>query len=249
MFKVVLLRHGESVWNKENRFTGWADVDLTAQGIKEARVAGQLLKREGYRFDMAFTSVLKRANKTLNVVLEELDALWLPVEHSWRLNERHYGSLQGLNKVETAARYGDEQVLAWRRSYDIPPEPLEEGDPRLAVDDPRYALLPKAAFPRTECLRDTVARVVPYWEAVIAPHILAGKRLLIAAHGNSLRALIKYLDNISEADIVGLNIPTAQPLVYELDANLRPLKNYYLADEDAIRAAQAAVVNQGKAGG
>lgn len=248
MFKIVLLRHGESVWNKENRFTGWADVDLTEQGVAEARAAGQLLKREGYGFDLAFTSVLKRANKTLNVVLEELDALWLPVEHSWRLNERHYGSLQGLNKAETAARYGDEQVLAWRRSYDIPPEPLEEGDPRLSVDDPRYALLPKSAFPRAECLRDTVARVVPYWDTVIAPRILAGKRILIAAHGNSLRALIKYLDDISEADIVGLNIPTAQPLVYELDANLRPLKNYYLADEGIIRAAQAAVVNQGKAG-
>lgn len=248
MFKIVLLRHGESVWNKENRFTGWTDVDLTQQGIAEARAAGQLLKREGYFFDLAFTSVLKRANKTLNVVLEELDALWLPVEHSWRLNERHYGSLQGLNKAETAARYGDEQVLVWRRSYDIPPNPLEEGDPRLTVDDPRYALLPRSAFPRTECLRDTVARVVPYWEAVIAPQVLAGQRVLITAHGNSLRALIKYLDGINEADIVKLNIPTAQPLVYELDANLRPLKSYYLADENTIRAAQAAVADQGKSG-
>jgi 2,3-bisphosphoglycerate-dependent phosphoglycerate mutase len=249
MFKIVLLRHGESAWNKENRFTGWMDVDLTEQGVKEAHAAGQLLKREGYGFDVAFTSVLKRANKTLNIVLEELDALWLPVEHSWRLNERHYGNLQGLNKAETAARYGDEQVLIWRRSYNIAPDPLEESDPRLAVDDPRYALLPKSAFPRTECLRDTVARVVPYWEAVIAPQILAGRRILIVAHGNSLRALIKYLDGISETDIIEVNIPTAPPLTYELDANLRPIKSYYLADENTIRAAQAAVASQGKAGG
>jgi len=249
MFRIVLLRHGESTWNRENRFTGWTDVDLTEHGITEAHAAGQLLKREGFSFDLAFTSVLKRAIKTLHIVLEELDALWLPVEHSWRLNERHYGSLQGLNKGEMAARYGDEQVLIWRRSYNIPPEPLEEGDPRLAVNDPRYALLPRSAFPRTECLRDTVARVVPYWEAVIAPQILAGRRVLIAAHGNSLRALIKYLDGIDEADIVQLNIPTAQPLIYELDDSLRPLRSYFLADEDTIRAAQAAVANQGKAGG
>ncbi|MDR1463414.1 MAG: 2,3-diphosphoglycerate-dependent phosphoglycerate mutase [Azoarcus sp.] len=248
MYKIVLLRHGESAWNKENRFTGWTDVDLTAQGAAEAHAAGQLLKREAYGFDLAYTSVLKRANKTLNIVLEELDLLWLPVEHSWRLNERHYGSLQGLNKAETAARYGDAQVLAWRRSYDTPPEPLAEDDARLAFGDPRYASLPKAAFPRTECLRDTVARVVPYWETIIAPQVLAGRRILIAAHGNSLRALIKYLDGIGEADIVGLNIPTAQPLVYELDANLRPLDSYYLADDDVIRAAQAAVAGQGKAG-
>ena len=247
MYKIVLLRHGESTWNKENRFTGWTDVDLTEQGVAEARAAGQLLRREGYRFDLAYTSVLKRANKTLNIVLEELDALWLPVEHSWRLNERHYGSLQGLDKAETAAKYGEAQVLVWRRSYDTPPAPLEEGDPRLTCDDPRYAGLPKAAFPRTECLRDTVARVTPYWETVIAPQILAGRRILIAAHGNSLRALIKYLDGIGDAEIVGLNIPTAQPLVYELDANLRPLKHYYLASEDVIRAAQSAVANQGKA--
>ncbi|MDR1062383.1 MAG: 2,3-diphosphoglycerate-dependent phosphoglycerate mutase [Azoarcus sp.] len=249
MYKIVLLRHGESAWNKENRFTGWTDVDLTAQGVAEAHAAGQLLKREAYGFDLAYTSVLKRANKTLNIVLEELDLLWLPVEHSWRLNERHYGGLQGLNKAETAARYGDAQVLAWRRSYDTPPEPLAEDDARLTFDDPRYASLPKAAFPRTECLRDTVARVVPYWETTIAPQVLAGRRILIAAHGNSLRALIKYLDGIGEADIVGLNIPTAQPLVYELDANLRPLGSYYLADDDAIRAAQAAVASQGKARG
>jgi 2,3-bisphosphoglycerate-dependent phosphoglycerate mutase len=247
MYKIVLLRHGESTWNKENRFTGWTDVDLTELGVAEARAAGQLLRREGYAFDLAYTSVLKRANKTLNIVLEELDALWLPVEHSWRLNERHYGALQGLNKAETAAQYGDEQVLLWRRSYDVPPPPLAEGDPRLASEDPRYACLPRAQFPRTECLKDTVARVVPYWETVIVPQILAGRRLLVAAHGNSLRALIKYLDHISDSDIVGLNIPTAQPLVYELDADLRPLKSYYLADEETIRAAQAAVASQGKA--
>jgi len=247
MYKIVLLRHGESTWNKENRFTGWTDVDLTEQGTEEAHRAGKLLKAEGYGFDLAFTSVLKRANKTLNIVLEELDSLWLPVEHSWRLNERHYGALQGLNKAETAARFGDEQVLVWRRSYDTPPDPLPEGDERLTVDDPRYAGLPKAQFPRTECLKDTVARVVPYWETVIVPQILAGRRILVAAHGNSLRALIKYLDGISDDDIVALNIPTAQPLVYELDANLKPVKHYYLADEETIRAAQAAVASQGKA--
>jgi 2,3-bisphosphoglycerate-dependent phosphoglycerate mutase len=247
MYKIVLLRHGESVWNKENRFTGWTDVDLTELGVEEARAAGALLREQGFEFDLAFTSVLKRANKTLNIVLEQLDALWLPVEHSWRLNERSYGALQGLNKSETAAKFGDEQVLIWRRAYDIAPPPLEEGDERLTVDDPRYAALPPGLFPRTECLRDTVARVVPYWETVIVPQILAGKRLLIAAHGNSLRALIKYLDGISDKDIVGLNIPTAQPLVYELDADLRPVKSYYLADEETIRAAQAAVANQGKA--
>ncbi|QDF98231.1 phosphoglyceromutase [Azoarcus sp. DD4] len=249
MYKIVLLRHGESTWNNENRFTGWTDVDLTEQGVAEARAAGQLLKREGYAFDLAYTSVLKRANKTLNMVLEELESLWLPVEHSWRLNERHYGALQGLNKAETAAKYGDDQVLVWRRSYDTPPPPLEEGDERLNCDDPRYASLPRAKFPRTECLADTVARVVPYWETVIVPQILSGRRILIAAHGNSLRALIKYLDGISDADIVGLNIPTAQPLVYELDVNLKPVKSYYLADEDTIRAAQAAVAGQGKAKG
>jgi 2,3-bisphosphoglycerate-dependent phosphoglycerate mutase len=247
MYKIVLLRHGESTWNKENRFTGWTDVDLTDKGVEEARLAGQLLRREGYAFDLAYTSVLKRANKTLNIVLEELDALWLPVEHSWRLNERHYGGLQGLNKAETAAKFGDDQVLMWRRSYDTPPPPLEAGDPRLTCDDPRYASLPRAQFPRTECLKDTVARFVPYWETAIVPSVLAGRRVLIAAHGNSLRALIKYLDGISDADIVGLNIPTGQPLVYELDADLRPIRNYYLADEDTIRAAEAAVAGQGKA--
>lgn len=247
MYKVVLLRHGESVWNKENRFTGWTDVDLTERGVAEAHAAGQLLKKEGYAFDLAFTSVLKRANKTLNIVLEELDALWLPVEHSWRLNERHYGALQGLNKAETAAKYGDEQVLVWRRSYATPPEPLPDGDPRLAADDPRYAGIAAGRFPRTECLKDTVARVVPYWETMIVPQILAGRRVLIAAHGNSLRALIKYLDGIADEDIVGLNIPTGQPLVYELDASLRPTRNYYLADAETIRAAEAEVAGQGKA--
>jgi 2,3-bisphosphoglycerate-dependent phosphoglycerate mutase len=249
MYKIVLLRHGESTWNQENRFTGWTDVDLTPKGVEEAHAAGRLLKSQGFSFDKAYTSVLKRANKTLNIVLETLDALWMPVEHSWRLNERHYGALQGLNKAETAARYGDAQVLVWRRSYDTPPPPLEEGDVRLTPDDPRYAHLPQAAFPRTECLADTVARVVPYWETVIVPEILAGRRLLIAAHGNSLRALIKYLDGISNEAIVGLNIPTGQPLVYELDVNVRPLRHYYLADEDTIRAAQAQVANQGKAQG
>lgn len=247
MYKIVLLRHGESIWNKDNRFTGWTDVDLTERGVEEARGAGQLLKREGYVFDRAFTSVLKRANKTLNIVLEELDALWLPVEHSWRLNERHYGALQGLNKAETAAKYGEQQVLSWRRSYDTPPPPLAENDERLTIGDPRYASLPAVRFPRTECLKDTVARFIPYWDTMIVPSILAGQRILIAAHGNSLRALIKYLDDVSDADIVGLNIPTAQPLVYELDANLRPIRSYYLADEDTIRAAEAAVAGQGRA--
>ncbi|MFN3987176.1 MAG: 2,3-diphosphoglycerate-dependent phosphoglycerate mutase [Rhodocyclaceae bacterium] len=244
MYKIVLLRHGESLWNKENRFTGWTDVDLTEKGVDEARRAGRLLRAEGYVFDQAYTSVLKRANKTLNIVLEELDALWLPVEHSWRLNERHYGALQGLNKAETAAKYGDEQVLIWRRSYDTSPPPLADGDARLDADDPRYAALPSGRFPRTECLKDTVARFVPYWETVIVPSILSGRRIIIAAHGNSLRALIKYLDGISDEAIVSLNIPTAQPLVYELDAGLRPIRSYYLADEETIRAAEAAVASQ-----
>ncbi|HNQ48062.1 MAG TPA: 2,3-diphosphoglycerate-dependent phosphoglycerate mutase [Hydrogenophilus thermoluteolus] len=247
MYKIVLLRHGESVWNRENRFTGWTDVDLTEKGVEEARAAGELLKAHEFAFDRAFTSRLKRAIKTLHIVLETLDQLWIPVESSWRLNERHYGALQGLNKAETAAEYGDEQVLVWRRSYDVPPPPLAEDDPRLKTDDPRYWDLPKSEFPRTECLKDTVARFVPYWETVIVPRILAGERILIAAHGNSLRALIKYLDNVSDKEIVGLNIPTAQPLVYELDANCRPIQHYYLADEETIRAQQAAVAAQGRA--
>ncbi|MDX5446271.1 MAG: 2,3-diphosphoglycerate-dependent phosphoglycerate mutase [Zoogloeaceae bacterium] len=245
MYKIVLLRHGESVWNKENRFTGWTDVDLSDRGLAEARSAGQLLRKEGFSFDAAYTSVLKRAIKTLNVVLEELDQLWLPVNHSWRLNERHYGALQGLNKAETAARFGDDQVLVWRRSYETSPPPLEDDDERLTWDDPRYASLPRARYPRAECLKDTVARFVPYWETTIVPEILSGKRVLIVAHGNSLRALIKYLDSISDADIVKRNIPTGQPLVYELDADLRPLRSYYLADEETIRKAEAEVARHG----
>jgi len=245
--KIVLIRHGESTWNLENRFTGWTDVDLTPKGVEEAHAAGRLLKEKGFSFDLAFTSVLTRANKTLNTVLEELGQLWLPVEHSWRLNERHYGALQGLNKAETAAKFGDEQVKIWRRSYDVPPPALEEGDERLTTRDPRYHDLPAAQFPRTECLKDTVARFVPYWLETIAPQVKSGKRVIIAAHGNSLRALIMYLDDLSEAHVLELNIPTAQPLVYELDADLKPLKHYYLADPEAIAAAQAAVANQGKA--
>lgn len=247
MYKIVLLRHGESTWNQENRFTGWTDVGLTEKGLAEAEAAGQLLKKEGYDFDIAFTSVLKRANKTLFTVLEEMDRLWIPVQHSWRLNERHYGALQGLNKAETAAKFGDEQVLIWRRAYDTPPPALEADDPRYEINDPRYAGLKPGECPRTECLKDTVARVLPFWNDTIAPTIKSGKRVLVTAHGNSIRALIKYLDGISDADIVGLNIPTAQPLVYELDANLKPIRNYYLGDADAIKAAMQAVANQGKA--
>jgi len=249
MKKIVLLRHGESVWNQENRFTGWTDVGLTEKGLAEAKAAGQLLKREGYAFDIAFTSVLSRAIKTLWTVLEEMDRMWIPVQHSWRLNERHYGALQGLNKAETAAKFGDEQVLIWRRAYDTPPPALEEGDPRLALDDPRYATLAAAEFPRTECLKDTVARFLPFWHETIAPTVQSGKSVLIAAHGNSIRALIKYLDDVSDKDIVGLNIPTAQPLVYELTDDLKPIRNYYLGNPDEIAAAMAAVANQGKAKG
>jgi 2,3-bisphosphoglycerate-dependent phosphoglycerate mutase len=248
-YKLVLLRHGESVWNQENRFTGWTDVGLTEKGLAEARAAGQLLKAEGFDFDIAYTSVLKRAIKTLWSVLEEMDRMWLPIEHSWRLNERHYGALQGLNKAETAAQYGEQQVMVWRRAYDTPPPALEKTDPRYDVRDPRYADLTSAQFPATECLRDTVIRFLPYWQETIAPMVRSGKRVIVVAHGNSLRALIKYLDNISDADIVGLNIPTGQPLVYEFDADLKPLRNYYLADPAAIAAAQAAVANQGKAKG
>lgn len=249
MKKIVLLRHGESVWNQENRFTGWTDVGLTEKGLAEAKAAGQLLKREGYAFDIAFTSVLSRAIKTLWTVLEEMDRMWIPVQHSWRLNERHYGALQGLNKAETAAKFGDEQVLIWRRAYDTPPPALEEDDPRLALDDPRYATLAAAEFPRTECLKDTVARFLPFWHETIAPTVQSGKSVLIAAHGNSIRALIKYLDDVSDKDIVGLNIPTAQPLVYELTDDLKPIRNYYLGNPDEIAAAMAAVANQGKAKG
>ncbi|OIQ97729.1 2,3-bisphosphoglycerate-dependent phosphoglycerate mutase [mine drainage metagenome] len=247
MKKIVLLRHGESTWNKENRFTGWTDVGLTEKGLAEAAAAGLLLKQEGYRFDVAYTSVLRRAIKTLWTVLEEMDRMWIPIHHSWRLNERHYGALQGLNKAETAAKFGEEQVLIWRRAYDTPPPALAAGDPRLATADPRYAELAPAEFPRTECLKDTVHRFLPYWFETIAPMVASGKSVIIAAHGNSLRALIKYLDGVSDADIVGLNIPTGQPLVYELDDELKPQRHYYLGDEDAIQAALQAVANQGKA--
>jgi 2,3-bisphosphoglycerate-dependent phosphoglycerate mutase len=225
---LVLIRHGESTWNRENRFTGWTDVDLTELGIEQARRAGRRLREHGYAFDIAYTSVLKRAIRTLWLAQDELDAMWLPVVHSWRLNERHYGALQGLDKAETAARYGDAQVLAWRRSYDVPPPALEPGDPRSSVGDPRYAKLSDAQIPRTECLKDTVERFLPLWNEGIAPAIRLGKRVLIAAHGNSLRALVKLLDGISDADIVGLNIPNGVPLVYTLDAELRPLERRYL---------------------
>jgi 2,3-bisphosphoglycerate-dependent phosphoglycerate mutase len=244
--RLVLLRHGESQWNLENRFTGWTDVDLTPNGLAEAQRAGRLLRAEGFDFDLAYTSVLKRAIRTLWTVLDEMDRMWIPIVNAWELNERHYGSLQGLNKAETAARFGDEQVLVWRRAYAVAPDPLPDGDPRDSGDDPRYASLPRARIPRTECLRDTVARVVPYWEARIAPAIRSGQRVVVAAHGNSLRALVKHLDNISEADIVNLNIPTARPLVYELDSQLRPIRNYYLGDPAEIAAAMQAVANQGK---
>ena len=247
MHRLVLLRHGESDWNRENRFTGWTDVDLSARGVDEARAAGRLLKAEGYAFDLAFTSVLRRAVRTLHLALEELDRLWIPVEKSWRLNERHYGALQGLNKAETAAKFGEAQVLAWRRSYDTPPPALEPGDPRGARGDPRYADLPPAQIPSSECLKDTVARVLPYWSSALAPAVRAGRRVLVAAHGNSLRALVKHLDGISDADIVGLNIPTGIPLVYELDQRLRPLRHYYLGDAAEVDKRIAAVSAQGKA--
>jgi len=247
MHKIVLLRHGESVWNRENRFTGWADVGLTPQGLEEARQAGLLLDEAQFAFDVAFTSVLKRAIKTLWTVLEQMDRMWIPVHHSWRLNERHYGALQGLNKAETAAKFGDAQVKIWRRAYDTPPPPLEDGDPRIEADDPRYAEIDRRGFPRTECLKDTVARFLPYWHSAIAPTIRSGKSVIIAAHGNSLRALVKYLDGISDADIVELNIPTGQPLVYELDRELRPTQSYYLGDAAQIKAKMEAVANQGKA--
>ena len=247
MYKLVLLRHGESQWNLDNRFTGWTDVDLTDNGRREAQAAGELLKREGYSFDIAYTSVLKRAIRTLWITLDAMDLMWLPVVHSWRLNERHYGALQGLNKAETAARFGEEQVLVWRRAYAIAPDPLSPGDPRWAGNDPRYKHLKPEEIPATECLKDTVARVVPFWKDSIAPALSRGRRVLVAAHGNSLRALIKYLDNVSDEEIVGVNIPTARPLVYELDADLRPLKHYYLGDAAEVERAMAAVAAQGKA--
>ena len=246
MYKLVLIRHGESTWNLENRFTGWTDVDLTPTGISQAMSAGRLLKAEGYAFDLAYTSVLKRAIHTLWYCLDEMDCTWLPVMKSWRLNERHYGGLQGLNKAETAKQYGDEQVLVWRRSYDTPPPALEASDPRCERSDPRYARLQADDVPLTECLKDTVARVLPFWNDSMAPAIKAGKRIVVAAHGNSIRALVKYLDNISDDDIVGLNIPNGIPLVYELDAELRPIRHYYLGDADAAAQAAAAVAQQGK---
>ena len=247
MYKIVLLRHGESVWNKENRFTGWTDVDLSEKGKEEAKKGGELLKKEGYVFDIAFTSVLKRAIRTLWIALDQMDLMWIPVYNSWRLNERHYGDLQGLNKSEMAEKFGEEQVLIWRRSYDIPPPSLKQNDPRSPVNDPRYKDMDAKDIPLTECLKDTVARFLPYWHETIAPAIKKGKRVIIAAHGNSLRALVKYLDNVSDEEIVKLNIPTGVPLVYELDNNLKPIKLYYLGDQAEIEKAMAAVASQGKA--
>ena len=247
MYKLVLIRHGQSLWNSENRFTGWKDIDLSEQGRSEAKQAGELLKAEGYTFDEAYTSVLKRAIRTLYIILDEMDLMWIPVTKSWLLNERHYGGLQGLNKAETAAQYGEEQVLIWRRSYDVLPTLLEETDERWLGKDPRYAGIDPAKFPKAEALKETVERVVPFYEQEIAPKIKSGKKLLIAAHGNSLRALVKYLDHMSDEDIVHYNIPTGIPLVYELDENLKPTKSYYLGDQEAIQAAQDAVANQGKA--
>ena len=247
MHKLVLIRHGESTWNLENRFTGWTDVDLTPTGIEQAIQAGRLLKAEGYDFDLAYTSVLTRAIRTLHLALDEMDRLWLPTVKHWRLNERHYGALQGLNKAETAQKHGDAQVLVWRRSYDTPPPALEPTDPRSERGDPRYARLQPGEVPLTECLKDTVARVLPFWNESMAPAILAGKRIVVSAHGNSIRALVKHLDNISETDIVELNIPNGIPLVYELDAGLKPIRSYYLGDAAAAAKAAAAVASQGKA--
>jgi 2,3-bisphosphoglycerate-dependent phosphoglycerate mutase len=247
MQKLVLIRHGESEWNKENRFTGWKDVDLSEKGREEAHAAGRLLKAEGFVFDEAYTSVLKRAIRTLWIILDEMDLMWIPETKSWLLNERHYGALQGLNKAETAAQYGDEQVLLWRRSFDIPPTALEETDERWLGKDPRYCAIEPGKFPKAECLKDTVSRVVPYFQSEIVPKIKQGKRIVVAAHGNSLRALVKFLDDVSDLDIVNHNIPTGIPLIYELDENLKPAKSYYLGDQDTIRKAQEAVANQGKA--
>ena len=247
MTKLVLLRHGESTWNKENRFTGWTDVDLSEKGTEEARKSGQILKKEGFVFEVAYTSVLKRAIRTLWIVMDEMDLMWIPVHRAWQLNERHYGALQGLNKAEMAAKYGEDQVLIWRRSYDIPPPALEKDDERYPGKDPRYKDLAEKDLPLKESLKDTVARFLPYWHEVLAPVIKSGRRVLITAHGNSLRALVKYLDNISEADIVKLNIPTGIPLVYELDDDLKPLRSYYLGDPEEIKKAAQKVAEQGKA--
>jgi 2,3-bisphosphoglycerate-dependent phosphoglycerate mutase len=246
MYKLVLVRHGESDWNRENRFTGWTDVDLSEKGLTEAHEGGRALKAAGFAFDVAHTSVLKRAIRTLWIVLDEMDLMWIPVHRTWRLNERHYGALQGLNKSETAAKFGEDQVKIWRRSYDIPPPPLTEADERYPGHDPRYAGLSKNELPLTECLKDTVARFLPYWHETVAPEVKAGRKVLIAAHGNSLRALVKYLDNVSDEEIVGLNIPTGIPLVYELDATLKPIQHYYLGDPEKVAAAMQAVANQGK---
>jgi 2,3-bisphosphoglycerate-dependent phosphoglycerate mutase len=249
MHKLVLLRHGESDWNRENRFTGWTDVDLSAKGVEEAHRGGKALLEKGFTFDIAYTSLLKRAIRTLWIVLDEMDLMWIPVHRSWRLNERHYGALQGLNKAETAAKHGDDKVKIWRRSYDVPPPPLEPSDPRFPGHDRRYADLSAADLPRAESLKDTVARFLPYWHETIAPAVRAGKRVLIAAHGNSLRALVKHLDGISNDEIVELNIPTGVPLVYELDRDLRPIRHEYLGDPEQIRKAQEAVARQGQSGG
>lgn len=248
MYKVVLIRHGQSQWNLENRFTGWTDVDLTDTGREEARQAGVLLKKEGFAFDVAYTSVLKRAIRTLWTVLDEMDLMWIPVVRNWRLNERHYGALQGLNKTETAEKYGKEQVHVWRRSYDVPPPALEPNDPRYPGNDPRYASLAKEELPLTEALKQTVERFVPYWQNEIVPQVKAGKNVLIVAHGNSLRALVKHLDGKTEEEIIELNIPTGIPLVYELDANLKPTRSYYLGDAEAAKKAAEAVANQLGAG-
>jgi 2,3-bisphosphoglycerate-dependent phosphoglycerate mutase len=247
MYKIVLMRHGESIWNRENRFTGWADIDLTEKGEAQAREAGRLMKEAGFQFDITYTSVLRRAIHTLWLSLEEMDLMWLPVVHNWRLNERHYGALQGLNKADMAAEYGEEQVMIWRRSYDIPPMPLDPSDPRVSFDNPRYAELRREEIPLTECLKDTVERVLPYWNDVIVPAVREGRQTLICAHGNSLRGLIKHLDDISNADIVKVNIPNAQPLVYELDAALKPIRSYYLGDAAAIETAIKNIAHQGKA--
>ncbi|EFA77736.1 phosphoglycerate mutase [Heterostelium album PN500] len=244
VYKIVLLRHGESVWNQENRFTGWTDVDLSAKGVEEAKKGGETLKHEGFTFDLAYTSVLKRANRTLDIVLDVLGESDIPVVKSWRLNERMYGDLQGLNKSETASKYGEPQVLVWRRSYDVPPPALKSDDPRSPALDPLYKDVDPALLPLTECLKDTVARFLPFWTETVAPSIKQGKKVIITAHGNSIRALIMYLDKVSESDIVGIEIPTGIPLVYELDENLKPIKHYYLADPNALAAAQQAVANQ-----
>ena len=246
MTKLVLLRHGESIWNKENRFTGWTDVDLSDRGIDEARCAGQVLKEKGYVFDVAFTSVLKRAIRTLWIVLDEMDQMWIPVHRSWRLNERHYGALQGLNKSEMTAKYGEQQVLIWRRSYDVQPPPLKPTDERYPGNDPRYGTLDKMDVPLTESLKDTIKRVMPYWHDTVAPTIRSGKRVIISAHGNSIRGLVKYLDNVSDEDIVRLNIPTGIPLIYELDEELKPARHYYLGDPDQVARAIQSVASQGE---